>query len=334
MSLDRAALEAAVAVHGAVLRVVVAEVRGSAPREVGAAMLVWADGQAGTIGGGALEHEALADARDMLARGERRRSSRALLGPDLGQCCGGAVTLVFELWDRPALAALTDGLHARPAQARPGTEPAGEEPFGVKRVRAQARSAGARPRPRLVQGWFVEPVAPAPVPVWVWGAGHVGRAVVAVLAPLPDLALSWVDVAAARFPEAVPCGVTQLVTADPVASAARAPAGAHHLVLTYSHALDLALCDALLHRGFASLGLIGSATKWARFRSRLEQMGHRPGAIERITCPIGTKGLGKHPQAIAVGVAHALLIGLAQNEAERPSPGEQGDGDDQRAVDA
>ena len=82
---------------------------------------------------------------------------------------------------------------------------------------------------------------------------------------------------------------------------------AEHLVLTYSHALDLELCHRILGHGFARLGLIGSATKAARFRARLHDLGHLPVEIQRIACPIGDTSLGKHPQAIALGVATELL---------------------------
>jgi xanthine dehydrogenase accessory factor len=143
--------------------------------------------------------------------------------------------------------------------------------------------------------------------VWVWGAGHVGRALVAVLAPLPGVAITWVDVAAERFPKGVPAAVTVLPVPTPEAAVALAPREAEHLILTYSHALDLELCHRLLGRGFRSVGLIGSATKWARFRSRLAALGHPPQSIARIVCPIGDPVLGKHPQAIAVGVAADFL---------------------------
>ena len=86
-----------------------------------------------------------------------------------------------------------------------------------------------------------------------------------------------------------------------------APPSAEHLVLTYSHALDLEICHRLLSHGFARAGLIGSATKWARFRKRLLALGHSEVSIARITCPIGDPALGKHPQAIAIGVAHDFL---------------------------
>ncbi|TAG24503.1 MAG: xanthine dehydrogenase accessory protein XdhC, partial [Rhodobacterales bacterium] len=182
-------------------------------------------------------------------------------------------------------------------------------PLAVKRVLAAARGQGVRPAAGLVAGWLVEPVAEATRQVWVWGAGHVGRALVAVLAHLPGVAVTWVDISAERFPGGVPEGVTVVPVGDPALLADHAPVGAEHLVVTYSHALDLELCHRLLARGFRSLGLIGSATKWARFRSRLGALGHSGEAVARIRCPIGDPGLGKHPQAIAVGVAAEFLRG-------------------------
>ena len=144
-------------------------------------------------------------------------------------------------------------------------------------------------------------------PLWIWGAGHVGRALVAVMAPLPHWAITWVDTGADRFPPDPPEGVAPLVAADPARAVAHAPGDAHHLVLTYSHEIDLALCHAILSRDFASLGLIGSATKRARFRARLAALGHPAERIARLACPIGDPALGKHPQALAIGVASAML---------------------------
>jgi xanthine dehydrogenase accessory factor len=307
VSFDLAALRAAVARQGRVARVVVAEVRGSAPREPGAAMLVWDGGQSGTIGGGTLEYEAAARARGAAAD----RLDRVALGPGVGQCCGGAVALLTEHWDAARLAGIG------PVVARPLPGGAAEMPLAVRRVLAAARNGAQPVRPGLVQGWMVEPVTPAARPLWIWGAGHVGRALVAVLAPLPDFAITWVDTAAERFPEAVPEAVTQLVAADPAATVAYTPAEAEHLIVTYSHALDLDLCHRLLGHGFGSAGLIGSATKWARFRSRLRQLGHADAAISRICCPIGQPGLGKHPQAIAVGVAATLLSARGQGQSAK-----------------
>ncbi|MDW4549541.1 xanthine dehydrogenase accessory protein XdhC [Defluviimonas sp. D31] len=302
MSVDLQALARRVAAHGAVIRVVVAEVAGSAPREAGAAMLVWAGGQEGTIGGGALEYEAAARARAMLAGGTGDRVDRMPLGPRLNQCCGGAVTLLSELWDAARLReAEGAAVIARPL---PGTE--GEAPLAVRRILNRARGEGFRPVARILHGWMVEPVAMAEREIWIWGAGHVGRALVAVLGPLPGLRLTWVDTDAARFPN-LPEGVVQRVAANPADLVAEAPGHAEHLVLTFSHAIDLELCHRLLGHGFRRLGLIGSATKWARFRSRLKALGHGEEQIGRIRCPIGDPSLGKHPQAIAVGVAAELI---------------------------
>lgn len=308
MGVDLTALRAAVERHGRVMRVVIAQVRGSSPREVGAAMLVWPEGQEGTIGGGALEHQAAQAARQMLAElaaepaGAAARLTRHALGPDLGQCCGGSVQLLTELHDAGTLAAMA-GQEIIARAITPGTG----MPLSVQRLLSQARAQGQRPAPQLIDGWMVEPVAQADVPLWIWGAGHVGRALVDVMAPLPDLAMTWVDTGPERFPAQVPAQVTVVPAADPARLVAHAPRAAHHLILTYSHALDLALCHAILDHGFASAGLIGSATKWARFRSRLGALGHNPAHIARIRCPIGLPALGKHPQAIAIGVASVLL---------------------------
>lgn len=248
------------------IRVTISRAKGSSPRDAGTAMLVFADRIEGTIGGGALEWEAMAIARAMLADGTDQTTRAFPLGPSLGQCCGGAVTLEFDA---------TDAL------------------------------------PSLAQA-----------PVWIWGAGHVGRAFVHSLSPLPNVALTWIDVAKERFPPDIPSSVHMALASDPPQLMPHAPATAHHLIATYSHDIDLALCHAALSHRFATAGVIGSATKWSRFRKRLGQLGHTDAQISRITCPIGDPSLGKHPQAIAIGVA-ARLIGeqLLQESAEDPSGG-------------
>jgi xanthine dehydrogenase accessory factor len=174
-------------------------------------------------------------------------------------------------------------------------------------IARKARRMAPGAVPLTIDGWLIEAATPRAKILLIYGAGHVGRALVDVLYPLPGLAITWVDTAENRFPEQIPDGVTRLVAADPALAARHAPAGADHLILTYSHALDLALCDTLLRQSCASIGLIGSATKWARFRSRLAALGHGQEQISRIACPIGDPGLGKHPQAIALGVATSLL---------------------------
>lgn len=146
--------------------------------------------------------------------------------------------------------------------------------------------------------------------LWIWGAGHVGRAVVQATPP-KAFAVTWVDDAKARFPDDIPKHVTAMPAADMPLLASHAPIYAHHLIFTYSHEIDLALCAALLKHGAASIGLIGSDTKWTRFARRLREMGLDPAPI---TCPIGDKSLGKHPQKIARG-AIADLLQMTQQKA-------------------
>lgn len=311
MALDPELLRRRVAAEGRVVRVVIAEVRGSAPREAGAAMIVGPGGLSGTIGGGALEYEAVRLATGLTAPRVLRRA----LGPELGQCCGGSVTLVLEPFDAAGLARIDESAAGFARPVAPGAPGRDEMPLALRRALAAGRGQGLAPPVMLRDGWLLEPVVRARRPLWVWGAGHVGRAVVSVMAPLPDLAITWIDTGPERFPETVPEGVETVSAADPARLAAHAPEDAGHLVLTYSHALDLALCDALLGRGFGWAGVIGSATKWARFRKRLSEAGHAAAQISRIRCPIGDRTLGKHPQAIAVGVASALLRETAHQDA-------------------
>jgi xanthine dehydrogenase accessory factor len=296
MSFDLTRLTETVRAHGAVVRLLVSRSAGSAPRDAGTSMLIWEGGTEGTIGGGTLEFQAIAEARDMLATTATLRHRAVPLGPALGQCCGGSVTLVWERFDEATLpASLPYARPLGPAEAMPAT---------VAR-KAKALQPGALPAE--IDGWLIEAAPAQRRPLWIWGAGHVGRALVDVLRPLPDFEITWVDTGPHRFPSEVPSGITTLPAAEPSVLAAHAPREAEHLVLTFSHEIDLSLCHALLSRGFKGLGLIGSATKWARFKSRLAALGHTREEIARIACPIGDPTLGKHPHAIALGVATSLL---------------------------
>jgi xanthine dehydrogenase accessory factor len=297
---DLGALAAALTAHGRVARVVIVQHAGSSPREDGASMLVWRDGQSGTIGGGALEWEATTRARLALEAGDR--VDKVPLGPELGQCCGGAVMLLTEVWTAARLATISGDVYVRRYIGDRA-----EMPLKVANRLRRARSGSHVLVTEQIQGWFIEPIARPTRQVWVWGAGHVGRAIVQVLAPLPGVAITWIDTSSDRFPDGTFERVEKVVTEDLGTHAMSAPEGVEHLVLTYSHALDLELCHRLLQRGFRSCGLIGSATKWARFRSRLGALGHSVEAVGRIRCPIGDPSLGKHPQAIAVGVAAEML---------------------------
>ncbi len=307
---DLVSLRQTIAEHGPTARVVVAATKGSSPREVGASMLIWDTGQSGTIGGGTLEHQATTQARALLATTGKSLTHNAL-GPTLGQCCGGAVTLFTEVFTTKTLPENT------PVIARPTTDQT--MPLAVKRLLATARNQGTTPAPQLLQGWMLEPLATPQRHLWIWGAGHVGRALVHTLSPLPGLKITWIDTAANRFPDSIPENVTALPVENPTNAVPLAPQTAEHLILTYSHALDLDLCHALLTHGFQSAGLIGSATKWARFQSRLRSLGHTTHSIANITCPIGDPALGKHPQAIAISIASHILS-ATQSRAEALNP--------------
>jgi xanthine dehydrogenase accessory factor len=143
--------------------------------------------------------------------------------------------------------------------------------------------------------------------VLVYGAGHVGAAVVRALAPLP-FAIRWIDARAGLAADPPP-GATVVETPLPEAEAAAAPREAFHLVLTHSHALDLEIVAAALARGAAFVGLIGSATKRATFRRKLAARGLPEASLAALTCPIGLPGLrDKRPAVIAASVAADLLL--------------------------
>jgi xanthine dehydrogenase accessory factor len=153
-----------------------------------------------------------------------------------------------------------------------------------------------------------EPLWPAVGHLVLFGAGHVAKALVKTMAELP-LRIDWVDPRPAEFPEALPANVRKIVTPDPEAAVADAPAGALVLVMSHSHELDYALVCALLRRGdLAYVGLIGSLSKRARFERRLKDAGFGQEALDRLICPIGVEGIdGKDPARIAVAVAAQLL---------------------------
>jgi xanthine dehydrogenase accessory factor len=229
----------------AVLVTVVA-VKGSTPREAGAKMVVSADGLAGTIGGGNLEHQCEAAARNLLASGVNGPSTRDFpLGPALGQCCGGHVTVLFEVLRPPAL-------H-----------------------------------------------------IGLFGAGHVGKALVKVLADLP-CRISWIDPRPEALPANLPANVVPVRIAHPAQAVAALPPGTVVLVMTHDHALDFDIVVAALGRSdLPAVGLIGSATKRARFVSRLVRLGLD---VEKLICPIGLPGIeGKEPAIVAISVAAQIL---------------------------
>lgn len=309
MSFDLSTLTQTVETHGHVARILIADHKGSSPREAGTSMLVWDTGFSGTIGGGALEYYAVEHAQKQLDNKVLISIERIPLGPNLGQCCGGSVTLVTECFSQVNLPAETV-IFARPI--KPNTP----EPLWVKRNLANARNGAEIPDTQLQDGWLVEAITQPHQPIWIYGAGHVGRAIIDTLQGLP-FDITWVDTSADRFPDQIPETVTQLVTQNPAMVAKHAPQNAQHYILTYSHALDLELCHAILNHSFKSLGLIGSKTKHARFTTKLQNLGHSGPQVSRIICPIGDPSLGKEPKAIALGITSALIRERANVTAQK-----------------
>jgi xanthine dehydrogenase accessory factor len=157
--------------------------------------------------------------------------------------------------------------------------------------------------------------------VALFGAGHVGKAVVKLLADLP-CAVTWIDARESEFPEPLPPNVRRVVTDAPEEEVRALPPGADVLVMTHSHQLDLEIVEAVMKRGeYRYLGLIGSRTKRARFEQRLLAQGRSAAELARLTCPIGLPGVGgKEPAEIAIAVAAQLL----QQRSARAGPAREG----------
>lgn len=296
---------------GRAARLAVVATRGSTPREIGAALVMRPDGGFhGTIGGGAFEWRLLARAGARLRDGPTGiEFEEVVLGPDLGQCCGGRVTVAIEVLDRDDLAT------ARRLAALETAGPVtlrGEIRDG--RLRRTVVDDPALDDPALDPGLdragrLVERLGDDRRRLLLFGAGHVGRALILALAPLP-FRVDWIDGRPDAFPAAVPADVSLHAPADPVTMVALAPSDAFVLAMTHDHALDFAIVDACLRRddlGF--VGVIGSETKRARFAGRLIEIGHTSTATRRMVCPVGAVGpRSKAPAVIAASVAVELLI--------------------------
>jgi len=291
------------------------EVKGSAPREAGARMIVRTDGAFhGSIGGGQLEWQMLIHASEMLGAGPGARFFDQALGPDLGQCCGGRVKVLIETFDRGDAISL---------EALALTEREG--PFEVQAVlrgdrvrRDVVGAAGLRWSALLGGDRWRERYGEVPTPLLLFGAGHVGRALVMALAPLP-FGVQWVDDRPGAFPAHVPGNARLVAGSDPVGAVNRATPDTFVLVMTHDHALDLAITASALLRPFPYVGLIGSATKRARFERRFRELGIGEDRITTLVSPVGIPGIpGKEPAIIAASVAAQLLAVRARIQARDP----------------
>jgi len=330
-----AKLSSHVAARRPAVLVSVASAKGSVPRRPGTRMIVTAEGIEGTIGGGHLEHKAIAIARDLLAARGPLALHRIPLAASLGQCCGGVAQLLFEpmhgdaKWletlaalcaERKACALVVpvrgDAAESRlvvTASEALGTVGAsGHDAAATALARTLLDGEGAPGLATLAGASsievFIDVLRPPNFSIVLFGAGHVGRALVRTFADL-DCRITWVDARDDAFPASVPDNVEVAITDAPEAEVAAAPPGAYFLVMTHSHPLDEALCECILRRGdFAYFGLIGSLSKRRQFEKRLEARGVAKDRLATMTCPIGIEGItGKEPEVIAIAVAAEVL---------------------------
>ncbi|MEP0232454.1 xanthine dehydrogenase accessory protein XdhC [Roseibium sp.] len=288
--------------------VTIASAAGSTPREAGARMVVRQDGSFyGTIGGGTLEFQAIKWAVAALEAGTTGLSIRTFsLGPDLGQCCGGRVDVAVEVHS------LTQAQNARHLAT---LESAGVM-FATQAAISDDCAVTREVLPILPDEPFrleantllTETFGQDRRTLYLFGAGHVARALVLALANLP-FRIIWIDSRADAFPAAVPSNVAKVSDASPETLLQDAEHDAFILVMTHSHAMDEAIVAAALAKGrFPYVGVIGSATKRARFEKRMRARGISQAAIAELVCPIGTSLVAsKLPAAIAAGVTVELL---------------------------
>ncbi len=236
-------------------------VTGSTPRNSGTKMVVADDECYDTIGGGHLEHVAIKHAHNMLCDGKRSHTNAQHiehfeLGSNLGQCCGGTATVLFESF-------VATGIN-----------------------------------------------------IMLFGAGHVGQALMPILSGLP-CRITWVDSRASQFPKgAENFNKTSIVVSEqPQEEVATMPPNTYYIVMTHNHQMDFDISQAILKRNdFTYLGLIASDTKWRRFKQRYKHRDINQSAVARMHCPIGLPDVqGKLPMEVAVSVA-AQIINIYQND--------------------
>ena len=285
-------------------------VHGSIPRDAGTKMLIGPENITGTIGGGTLEHMIITQARLMGAAGACHVKQMDIpLGPKSRQCCGGRVELLLERLNRSHLPLLT-----AIAAADENLQPA-QLVTALRTDRPHKEIMPAAAIMEKTENHFNEPLGDQRIPLFLFGAGHVGAAITERMSGLP-FRVTWVDNRKDTFPANVPDNVQICLTASSGEIARTAPAGSVFLVMTYSHQIDFAVTAAILAREDAAYcGLIGSKTKRNRFIKRFqEQEGLSRKACDQLICPIGLPSIkGKEPEVIAIGVIAQLLEIFGQN---------------------
>ncbi|MGH8034646.1 MAG: xanthine dehydrogenase accessory protein XdhC, partial [Lysobacterales bacterium] len=314
---------------------------GSAPRESGCCIIVTADRLFGSIGGGNLEYSACKEARTMLRQSLKARQMHQPygLGPVLNQCCGGAVTLLYEVFSGACpdwveqLAICTEQTvplvlamaidTAEPVRflLRPGQPMHPDVPPDVGqaaqgllqedagRLDAAQGKAGLCELTSEHGAWWLQRISSPLHPVFLFGAGHVGQAVAHQLETLP-FAITWIDSREGLWPEKLAGNIRTRQSENPATQVAGAPPACIFVVMTHSHQLDEDICHEILSRGdYCWLGLIGSATKRRRFVQRLNRRGVSDEELTRLICPLGLDGIyGKQPATIALSLAAQLMM--------------------------
>ena len=278
--------------------IMVTALRGSAPRECGTWMLVSQSRIAGTLGGGELERMAGEAAQAMLSGdGQWQRAPlRCVLGPDLGQCCGGAIELLLEPIDASASPWLC---LAAKALSSPAVQALG---FAIDRPHLAPYLVTHGHDHPPDDSIHLQSLRDARLQLFLFGAGHVGQAVCGIAAELPvcittiDSRTEWL----ARLPTTTNVHPQWAQTPESIINTM--PMGAAALVMTFSHDLDYRLCLRLLaRRDLAFIGLIGSHSKATSFRRRLKADGVTETVSKRLVSPIGRDGPpGKEPGVIAL----------------------------------
>lgn len=226
-------------------------VTGSTPRNSGTKMVITNEDIFDTIGGGHLEHKVIKHAHQLLISGEAcQQLEHFQLGAQLGQCCGGDASVLFECFS----------------------------------------ASGAN--------------------IMLFGAGHVGKALIPILAGLP-CSITWVDNRAEKFPDDIEnySNVTAIISDNPAEEVATMPANSYFIVMTHNHQLDFEISHNILKRAdFAYSGLIASDTKWRRFQQRFQHRDIEKSLVDKMNCPIGLAQVqGKLPMEVAVSVAGEII---------------------------
>ena len=286
----------------------VIETKGSTPREVGACIVVNQKGEFfGTIGGGNMENTSLLDAQKLLQRPQDTVViKKYLLGPELGQCCGGAVKIMSEVFLPERLEEIKALAQAEAEGPSISTAIIGENHVARSIKDGTAQSVGMESDGKLIENFGTKNHS-----IYVFGAGHVGRALMLTLAPLP-FDVTWIDSREGEFPKVMPSNFKAINHSEPHTLLTSVPDEAVILILTHDHAMDFDIVFAALKMArFAYIGVIGSKTKKARFISRLKKAGLSQDLIDPMACPIGITGIkSKKPAAIAVAITAEILCNI------------------------